>query len=320
MDPDRIPLISVIMPCYNAALFVEESVASVFSQTYPQVELLVIDDGSTDGSVEILYRLADRYPERLHLLHQDHQGPFPARNLGLRHAVGELIAFLDADDLWHPRCLERLQAALQEHKADLAYCGWQNTGDTSGSTEPFVPPKYEAGDMAAEFLRSCPWPIHAALTRRTTIDAVGGFSQRRFSAMDYDLWLRILGHTRNMVQVPEVLAYYRWHGNQISSSHCRQVMDAWHARHDFAAAHPERVAHLSCARLRELTDGSVLKMAYRAYWSRDLATAQQILRQAFRKRLWTPRDLRYILPSLLPLGVFRFLVDSADRLQRPRQP
>lgn len=314
-QPRRLPTISVIMPCYNVARFVSESVASVFGQTYPEVELIVIDDGSDDNTVEILRSLVDKHPGRMKLLSQDHQGPYPARNLGLRNAKGELIAFLDADDLWKEECVESLYIGLMEQNADLAYCGWQNLGVTTHSTKPFIPPKYEEGNMSEEFLRSCPWPIHAALTRRTVIDAVGGFSERYFSSMDYDLWLRILGHTLNMVRVPEVLALYRWHGNQISTDQYRQVMDAWQVRRDFVVDNPQRVAHLSTERLHALTDRFVLQMAYRAYWSRDVLTAQKLLRKAFRHRLWSLKDLKYVLPSLLPKPVFQYLVSTADRMR-----
>src|ERR1700690_2599129 len=162
-DPN---LISVIMPSYNAASFVEEAVGSALGQSYGQVELIVVDDGSTDGSVEILEQLAREHPGRIKLLFQDHLGPFPARNRGLAEASGGLIAFLDADDYWSPPCLESLAIALEQSQADIAYCGWQNVGEGTPGSDPHVPPDYSLMDATAEFLRSCPWPIHAALVRR----------------------------------------------------------------------------------------------------------------------------------------------------------
>ena len=310
-------LISVIMPCYNAASFVEEAVASALGQTYPGIELIVVDDGSTDGSVKILEKLAAIHPDRMQLLFQNRMGPYPARNLGLSHATGDKVAFLDADDLWREDCLEKLSAALDEARADVAYCGWQNFGEGAPGTVPFVPPDYSATDTAAEFLRSCPWPIHAALVRKPVLDAVRGFSERRFSSMDYDLWLRIYAHTQNLVRVPEVMAFYRWHDKgQISSNKWRQVMDALQVRHDFVARNPERVAHLSADKLQELTEGFVLKEAYRAYWKRDLPNAQALFRRAFTLGVWRAADLKYLLPSWLPGLLFRTLVKSVDR-KRP---
>jgi glycosyltransferase involved in cell wall biosynthesis len=307
-------LITVIMPCYNAAPFVAEAVSCVLGQSYGNVELIVVDDGSTDGSREILEGLVQAHKQRMRLFSQDRQGPFPARNLGIKHAKGEFIAFLDADDYWTPDCLEKLHAALTSQVADLAYCGWQNVGQGGPGSEPFVPLEYEKADAARAFLQSCPWPIHAALTRRSVIDAVGGFSLRRFSAMDYDLWLRILGHTRALVRVPEVLAFYRWHGQgQISSRKWQQVMDAMEARRNFVQQHADLVAHLSRLELKELTQSQLRKEGYRAYWRRDLHNAQKLFRATLMSGAWKPSDLRYLLPAMLPGALFRKLVLFSDR-------
>jgi glycosyltransferase involved in cell wall biosynthesis len=311
--------ISVIMPCYNAATFVEEAVYSVMNQTYNDVELIVVDDGSTDGSVGTLQQLAAQYSPRMNLLFQDHMGPFPARNLGLRHARGGLVAFLDADDYWSPEALEKLAAAMDADHADIAYCGWQNVGEGAPGTEPYIPPDYSQMDTAAEFLRSCPWPIHAALVRRDAIDAVKGFSERCFSAMDYDLWLRLYAHTQELVRVPEVLAFYRWHDKgQISKTKWKQVLDALQVRRDFVAHHPERVAHLSASKVLELSDGILLREAYRAYWQRNLFDAQKLFRRAFMQGLWKVGDLKYLLPALLPGALFQWLVGRADYLKENR--
>ena len=311
--------VSVIMPCYNAASFIEEAVNCVMNQTYADVELIVVDDGSTDGSREILERLGSLYASRMSLHSQDRKGPYPARNVGLKHACGGMIAFLDADDYWTRDALEKLATALNANHADITYCGWQNIGEGAPGTVPFIPPDYSQMDMAAEFLRSCPWPIHAAMVRREAIDAVKGFSERRFSSMDYDLWLRLYAHTQRIVRVPEVLAFYRWHGKgQISKTKWKQVLDALQVRCDFVAHHPERVAHLPRTKVRELSEGFLLYEAYRAYWRRNLLDAQKLFRRAFMKGLWKTSDLKYILPALLPGPLFRWIVDKADDLKERR--
>ena len=311
--------ISVIMPSYNAAAFVEEAVHSVMNQTYPDVELIVVDDGSTDGCIDILQQLAEQYPSRITLLFQDRMGPYPARNLGLEQARGAYVAFLDADDYWTPDALEKLAVALNNHHTDIAYCGWQNIGEGAPGTDPFIPPDYSQMDTVAEFLRSCPWPIHAALVRRAAIDSVKGFSERCYSAMDYDLWLRLYAHTQKIVRVPEVMAFYRWHDKgQISKTKWKQVLDALKVRHDFVMHYPERVAHLSRDKVIELSDGFLLREAYRAYWQRKLIDAQKLFRRAFLKRYWKAGDLKYLLPSLLPAPLFQALVRTSDRLRGKR--
>lgn len=312
-------LISVIMPCYNAVSFVEEAVRSALGQTGVDVELIVVDDGSSDGSVEILQRLADSFTPRMRLLYQNRIGPYPARNLGLRHANGGRVAFLDADDYWSPDCLAKLSAELDHAQADVAYCGWQNVGEGAPGTDPHVPPDYSALDTSAEFLRSCPWPIHAALVRREAVDAIKGFSERRFSAMDYDFWLRLYAHTQKIVRVPEVMAFYRWHNQgQISKTKWKQVLDALQVRRDFVAHHPERFAHLPMDRVITLRDGFLLREAYRAYWQRNLVDAQKLFRHAFMHGVWKPGDLMYLVPALLPRAWFQWLVIKADRLKEKR--
>lgn len=312
-------LISVIMPCFNAAAFVEDAVNSVMNQSYPEVELIVVDDGSTDGSTDILQVLAARYAPRIRLFFQDRQGPYPARNLALKQVRGGYVSFLDADDYWTPDALEKLAGALNEHQADIAYCGWQNVGTGAPGTEPYIPPDYSQMDTAAEFLRSCPWPIHAALVRREAIDAVKGFSERRFTAMDYDLWLRLYAHTQKIVRIPEVMSFYRWHDKgQISKTKWKQVLDALEVRRDFIAQHPERVAHLPKDKLNELSEGFLLREAYRSYWQRNLVDAQKLFRRALVLGGWKSGDLKYLLPALLPGTWFQWLVIQSDRLKEQR--
>ena len=306
------PLVSVIMPCYNAAPYVAEAVASALGQTYGHVELIVVDDGSSDGSDAILAELAKAHAGRLHLIYTNRAGPYPARNAGLKQARGEFIAFLDADDWWAAAALEKLHAALTESQADIAYCGWQNVGETVRG-EPYVPPAYEEEDTVAHFVRTCPWPIHAALVRRALVERLGGFSERRFASMDYDFWLRALGAGARIKRVPEVLAFYRWHDlGQVSAVKWRQVLDALDAQQHFIRAHQDLVAHLSAERLHDLTEGQVLRQAYRAFWKRDLASAQKLFRHVAAKGSYRLRDLRHVASALLPLPLYKALVQRID--------
>ncbi|ATG91907.1 glycosyltransferase family 2 protein [Methylomonas koyamae] len=301
-------LISVIMPCYNAENYVESAVESVFRQTHANVELIVVDDGSTDKSYSVLTQCQQKYPN-LKVFQQSNQGPFPARNLALKHATGEFIAFLDADDYWAANFLEKLLQGIENNNADLSYCGWQNVVEGGENGPAYLPNPYEKGDISQAFLASCPWPIHAALVRREVIEKANGFSLRRFSAMDYDLWIRISAITRNIVLVPEVLAFYRWHNHgQISSVKWRQVLDAWQVRKDFVTQNPELVAHIPQERLDELVNGSVFTQAYSAFWKRDLVSSQRLFREIFKSGIWRFKDLKYIGLSFLPYAVLSRIV------------
>ncbi|MFP5382418.1 MAG: glycosyltransferase family 2 protein, partial [Gammaproteobacteria bacterium] len=165
-------LISVIMPCHNAAAFVEEAVNSVLGQSYPRVELVIVDDGSTDGSSEILQRLAAARPDMIVLIYQTRTGPWAARNRALAHASGNFIAFLDADDAWHPEALTRMHAALENELAEVAWCGWQAIGVAAIDPEPKLPPALEADDAAAHSFEHGAWPLNGLLIRRPLVDAL----------------------------------------------------------------------------------------------------------------------------------------------------
>ena len=309
---DAKPLVSVVMPCYNAAPYLAAAIGSALNQTYGHVEVVLVDDGSTDGSIDIAARLADYHPGRLILAHSNRMGPYPARNQALRIIRGELVAFLDADDWWDATALQKLHLAMTTAQAEIAYCGWQNVGEGIHSA-PYVPPAYEADDPVAHFLRSCPWPIHAALVRRSVVDRLGVFSERRFASMDYDFWLRALAVTRRIVRVPEVLAFYRWHGaGQVSAVKWRQVLDALEAQHSFIREHPELVAHLPSERLQDLTEGQVLRQAYRAVWKRDLVSSQRLFRHVARARAFKWRDLPHVASACLPATLYARVIALRD--------
>ncbi len=309
-------LISVVMPCYNAAPYVGEAIGSVLRQTYPKVELIVVDDGSTDGSDAIVERLAADNPGRISVLHQTNSGPYAARNRGLGHARGNFVAFLDADDFWDASALTKLHDALTDSLADIAYCGWQNVGEAAANTQPHIPPDYAEHDAAALFLRSCPWPINGVLLRRHLVDSLRGFSERLPTAMDYDLWLRMLATRPAIVRVPEVLAFYRrYPRGDAHIPRWRQVFDAIAVRERFVRRHRLQVAHLSRAERDGLVYGSLLAEAYRCHWRRDTGSSRRLFRRAFRKADWHARDAKYILASFLPGPAF----DSMIRLVESRR-
>jgi glycosyltransferase involved in cell wall biosynthesis len=308
-------LVSVIMPCFNAASYVEEAARSVLEQTYSSVELVVVDDGSTDGSQAIVARLSEQYPGRLRFAAQANAGPYAARNHGLRLAQGDFIAFLDADDWWRKDFVEKMLAAVNaDATVALAYCGWQNVGLPGRRGDPYVPPNYELEDKAARFLSSAaPWPIHTALVRRAVIDEVGCFDLDLPTCMDYDLWLRV-AVARPIRLVPEVLAFYRHHqSGQITSTQWRQARNVWLVKRKFVRQHPEHVKHLSSTALRELIDGGLLKRGYDNFWRRDLESAQRIFRMSLLKGGWRMKDLKYLLPALLPPALYRRLVQGRDQ-------
>lgn len=316
IDPS---LISVVMPCHNAAPFVGEAVASVLAQTCPRVELLIVDDGSTDGSSDILQGLAADHPDRIVLLYQNRAGPWVARNHALARARGQLIAFLDADDTWHPEALARLNAALEAGHADIAWCGWQVTGVSAADPQSRLPPATDAAGALDHAFEHGAWPLNALLIRRPCIDVVHGFSERLPTAMDYDLWLRLLADAPALATVTEALAQRRLHPRgDARIPQWQQVSDAVAVRRDFARLHADAVAHYTPTRLDELIYAPLLREAYRCHWRHDTESARRLFRLAFRTAAWKAGDLKHLLASLLPAAPYQMLVDAVTRRRHAR--
>lgn len=198
MNTAASPLVSVVMPVFNAAPFLREAIDSVLSQDYPAVELIAVDDGSTDGSTEILRSYGDRI--RVHA--QSRRGPAAARNFGVRQARGEYIAFHDADDFWMPHKLAEQVAFIRNAPqfgivfGQFAY--WH--ADTSGAfADPLLalqrPETWEIKQPLSgylyvdELLDSC-IPMITPLIRREVFDTLNGFDESLLSGSDYDFWLR----------------------------------------------------------------------------------------------------------------------------------
>lgn len=301
-----VPQISIVMPCFNAAAHLPLSIGSILAQSYGDWELIIVDDGSRDGTLAWLQAQSE---PRLRIVSQPNQGVSTARNAGVAAARGRYIAFLDADDTWAPGFLEKMVATLDARPdAALAYCGWQNLGLPDGRGQPFVPPDYETPAKRETLFAGCRWPIHAALAKREAIIAAGGFDPRLKNAEDYALWLEIAG-TTTIVRVPEVLAHYHFHGStQASGNRARAALHLLAAQQAYLTRHPDFTAQLGRARRRDLLYGNLLKQGYENYWKRDLVAARTIFRRVMRAGYGSAQDWFYMLPALLPMPIYKFLL------------
>ncbi len=306
------------MPCYNEANHIRQSINSVFKQSFKNIELIIVDDGSSDSSVDIIENLQQQF-SNLILIKQSNRGAGPARNHGLKHAHCEMIAFLDADDSWDSECLQKLYNKLiSSPDSAIAYCGWQNTGLSAAQCKPYIPPDYEVNNKIELLLRSCPWPIHASLTRRSAINNVNGFDEQWTSCMDYDLWLRIASNEK-VILVPEVLAFYNHHdGVQITKNRLRVALNHRNIQLNYLKQNQSIKRAIGHRRVRELVDGESLHRAYLGYWKRDLDTAYVLFRIVLFRLYFNVSDLKYILPSLLPRRLFKLLVSVSDSLGEKR--
>lgn len=307
VGPEDVRLaISVIMPNFNGARLISRSIDSVLLQTFHDLELIVVDDGSDDDSVAVVKGVRDR---RIRLLQQNHEGVCAARNRGIECARGEYIAFLDSDDTWTSTCLERLhEAILHTPDAAIAYCGWQNVGLGEERDKPFIPPDYETPDKIELWIRNSRWPIHAALTRKAAILAVGGFDPRFPTSEDFLLWLQIVGKYK-IVRVPEVLAFYYHHeGPRATRDRVRMALNHLEAQQAFLQKHPAIRTMLGRHKVRALTIGELLNRGYECYWQGDLENARKIFRRVMKAGYGAASDWKRMLPALLPFNLHKRLI------------
>jgi glycosyltransferase involved in cell wall biosynthesis len=211
------PKISVIIPTYNRATYITEAIRSVQAQTYPNAEIIVSDDGSTDNTAEIMAGLGDAVT----YIPLPHRGqPAATRNAGLRVAKGEFVAFLDSDDLFLPDKLALQVAAFEAHPAaGLAYSNGHFFCDDPVHRTGYVLDGLPtpSGDIFPELLRGNLMSPPTVLIRRSCLEAVGVFDERPdfFAVEDYDLWLRVAA-CFPIIYVPGDVAAIRRHQQSIS--------------------------------------------------------------------------------------------------------
>jgi glycosyltransferase involved in cell wall biosynthesis len=206
------PLVSVVIPTYNRANLVVETVESVIAQTYPNVEIVVVDDGSTDDTVDTL----GPYRGRVKLVRQPNAGRSVARNTGMHHTSGKYIVFLDSDDLLLPESLAVRVTFLEAHpEVDLVYgdgFALEESGrlfELGSHIRRFPPTNHD--EFVHEFCKTNFFPPLLALVRRSTLVDRESFDPEIVGLEDWDLWLRMLFRGASFAYLDEKVAVYRRH-------------------------------------------------------------------------------------------------------------
>ncbi|AXS82091.1 glycosyltransferase [Marinobacter sp. Arc7-DN-1] len=212
-------VISVITPTYNRARFLPNAVASVLAQTHADLELIIVDDGSEDNTRNVLKPfLADK---RVRYFHQENQGQSHARNLALKQATGDFIAFLDSDDVWAPDKLEKQLAVFRANpEVDIVH-GDEAIINEQGAVISLQNMRRYSGRITRYLLADNSVSITTALVRRRCFDEMGGFDTSVGVADDYELWLRFSARYCYQYE-PGIVASYRVMADQISSDKRRR--------------------------------------------------------------------------------------------------
>ncbi len=218
---DSPPLVSIVVPTFNHALLLRNAIESIRSQTYSQWQAIIVNNYSTDDTVDIVNGFND---DRIFLHNFHNNGIIAAsRNIGINHSTGNYVAFLDSDDVWYPDKLEECVSVL-ENGNDLVCHGELWVSETRGPRKVMYGPKSRASYQQLLFRGNC-ISTSATVVRRSLLVDLKGFSERPdfVTAEDYDLWLRIAKVTQRIEFVPEVLGEFRRHGANASNDVLRNM-------------------------------------------------------------------------------------------------
>lgn len=278
---DNKPLVSAVMATYNNADFIVEAIESVLTQDYRNLELIIVDDGSTDGTPDILAAYAE--DPRVTMIRQENQGQTVAKNAGLARSRGKYVAFCDSDDYWLPGKIgKQVEVAETSPSIGLVY-GRARWIDSKGNELTALKMKPFQGRVTAQLLIRNFVTFCTAMVRREAFDSIGGFDERLRMSIDYDAWLKIsLRYDFRFVDEP-VACYRIWEGQMSHNMETRienfmKLLDRFFEEHPDAVSGLEKrqclgYTHVTRGGYRQKTDrpwlalGDYLKAA--AYWPLD---------------------------------------------------
>ena len=205
--------ISIIMPAYNTEAYIPRSIQSLQKQTYPNWELLIVDDGSSDQTREVVRTFSEQ-DNRVKLLCNQHGGTSKARNAALEIATGEYIALFDHDDILHPSVLYEYVKVINEKNADYIYC--DETTFKDGDINKMLTLHFKP-DYAPDNLRANNYICHFSCFKRTLLDGTELFRTKFDGSQDHDMILRLTDMAENVVHVPKLMYYWRSHAGSVAS-------------------------------------------------------------------------------------------------------
>lgn len=307
-----LPLVSIVVPVYNQADYVVDAIESVLAQDYPRVELITLDDGSTDATRSVL----DRYAGRFHIESHSNMGQAATLTKGWALARGEILAYLSADDLLAPSAVrESVTELIAQRDAVATYCDFDLIDSKSRAIRRVTTPAYSYHDMLVT--ATCP-PGPGAFFRRLAYDAAGPWNPKLSQMPDYDFWLR-LGLQGRFVRIPRALSSFRIHEtsqtySRVSDERAREPVIIVRAILD----RPDLPANIRAAAPRALANAHLVSAQLHLRAGRFAAGTRQ-LRAALGwspAALFTPRALRLLANAAFNRLAHRAVSRLKDVLQR----
>jgi glycosyltransferase involved in cell wall biosynthesis len=322
MSTQQSQLVSTIIPVYNRAKMLRESVNCVLRQTHPALEVLIVDDGSTDDTAQAGPELEKQHPGVVRYFRQANAGPGAARSTGLSHARGEFIQYLDSDDLLEPRKLElQLQAFDRSPDADVCYCGTLRRNLKTGDEVVWARTGEEIRNIFPDFLPKRGWATLTPLWRRSLCEKIGPWAHlRAMEDWEHDLRAGLLG--ARIVRVPEMLA--------VVQDHIGERASGMNSGFTPAIIRDHFLAHESIwLRMKDggKTDSSYLpQLAKKVFWIARMCGERGLVPEAERALQYaeemmslhgSPRRLRAFRAATRCLG-WRMTVQLSESLRRLR--
>lgn len=210
-EKTALPPLTVVIPVYNGENFLRETLESVLTQSYPAVEVIVVNDGSTDQTLSV----AHEFGKRVKVLDRENAGVSVSRNAGMAAASTDWVALMDHDDLWEKEHLANLARAIARNpEADVCYSGGRELVPdlTTGVFHPGeVMPFPTNEELPRMLMERCAFIPSATALRRSAVLAVGGFDSRYVNLQDWELWLRLFHRGAKFIHIPEPTLLYRIH-------------------------------------------------------------------------------------------------------------
>ena len=306
--------VSAVIPTYNAAPYIAQSVDSVLAQTFAPCEIIVVDDGSTDDTARVLAP----YGEKIKYIYQKNQGEPAARNTGIRAATGDYIAFLDADDLWVPEKLElQMQYVAAHPECAMVYTDMM-TFDQHGIVDPSVKVRFNitfpSGNIFRALFYETLFGSGSVVFRKSCVDTIGYFDESFLIGSDYEMWLRMARHFQ-IGFVDKPLLMYRQHPAMSTRGLGRKLQNGvpWEvaALQKILRLYPEARQELGDAMINQRMAKPIADLAHICFQQGDHKSARKLFRTAL--TYWRrPQYLAFYLASFVPPGQ----IDRVRRLRR----
>jgi glycosyltransferase involved in cell wall biosynthesis len=277
-----LPIVSVIIPAFNVRNYIADSIESALSQTYQNIEIIVVDDGSTDGTNEII----NSYGDKIQCLKKSNGGAASARNLGINAARGKYISFLDGDDTWEPhKLVSQIEQFNINPRLGLVYAdyGSFNENGVISKNKPLSKgSKRPSGYILRDLIFDCFISTCTATVSREALNRVGGFNETLIKAEDYDLWLRIAA-VYEVEYLPKVLTWVRERPDSLSRSYSNAV-EHWETTVVMQALsqYANELSGISHRKMKQRLARPYFEQGYESFWNKHYLHAFDNFKCAFK--------------------------------------